>query len=94
MRHGYHLDENRPIEIVFQLTEDQLRIELRDQGPEFDPLAYGANDTSEFEMDMPTETGGFGIRIARMVMDEVSYSREADWNCLQLTKCVRAIAST
>ncbi|MFN3240144.1 MAG: SpoIIE family protein phosphatase [Planctomycetota bacterium] len=94
LRHGYQLDESKPIEVVFQLTEDQLQIELRDQGPEFDPLAYADDDDSEFDMGMPSEAGGYGIRIARMVMDDVEYLRTDGWNCLRLTKCVRVIANT
>jgi len=92
LRHGYQLDEEKPIEVIFELSEDQLQVELRDQGPCFDPLACESQD-SEFDMGMPTETGGYGIRIARMVMDDVHYRREDGWNCLRLTKCVRVIAN-
>ncbi|MCK5941496.1 MAG: ATP-binding protein [Planctomycetes bacterium] len=94
LRHGYHLDESKPVEVVFELTEDQLQIELRDQGPAFDPLAYADSDDSELDTGMPTEVGGYGIRIARMVMDDVQYSRDGEWNSLRLTKCVRVIANT
>jgi serine/threonine-protein kinase RsbW len=93
LRHGYLLDESKPIEVVFELSDDQLQVELRDQGPSFDPLAYEGDD-SDFGMEMPTEAGGYGIRIARMVMDDVQYRREDGWNCLRLTKCVRVNAST
>ena len=92
LRHAYQLDESRPIEVVFSLDEDSLQIELRDQGPEFDPLAY--EDEQLLDGEMPTETGGFGIHIARVVMDEVRYERVDGWNCLRLTKCVRVIANT
>jgi serine/threonine-protein kinase RsbW len=93
LRHGYELDETRPIEVVFELSEDTLQIVLRDQGPAFDPLAY---DTSECSADqsMPQEAGGFGIHIARAVMDTVQYSRENGWNTLRLSKCARVIANT
>ena len=93
LRHGYQLDEQKPIEVVFELTDDQLEVELRDQGPAFDPLAYEA-DEPDVDMGMPSEPGGYGIRIARMVMDELQYRHEDGWNCLRLTKCVRVIAST
>ncbi len=93
LRHGYELDEALPVEVIFELTDDQLQVELKDQGPAFDPLAYDSEE-SEFDMGMPTEVGGFGIRIARMVMDDVQYNRADGWNCLRLTKCVRVIANT
>jgi len=92
LRHGYELDEAKPVEVIFELTEDQLQIALRDQGPAFDPLAYELAEDDP-DADMPTEAGGYGIRIARMVMDDVQYSREDGWNCLRLTKCVRVIAN-
>lgn len=93
LRHGYQLGEEQPIEVIFELTDDKLQVELRDQGPCFDPLAYESEEP-EFDADMPTEAGGFGIRIARMVMDDVQYRRDGSTNCLRLTKCVRVIANT
>ncbi len=92
LRHGYQRDESKPIEVVFGLTDDSLQITLRDQGPAFDPLQY---DTTELDANeaMPTECGGHGIRIARMVMDKVLYERVNGWNTLRLTKCVRVIAN-
>ncbi|MCA8948375.1 MAG: ATP-binding protein [Planctomycetes bacterium] len=85
LRHGYHHDEHEPIEIEFALTNEQLQIELRDRGPEFDPIAHGETEAAAGN-EMPTEAGGFGIHIAQMVMDELSYVRRDGWNCLRLTK--------
>ena len=91
LRHGYDLDESRPIEVVFELGDDSLQIVLRDRGPAFDPLAY---DTSDCDAEtMPREGGGFGIHIARAVMDKVEYRRENGWNELRLSKCARVIAN-
>jgi anti-sigma regulatory factor (Ser/Thr protein kinase) len=92
MRHGYQSDHSRPIVVAFELTDDSLAIELRDQGPPFDPLQY---DTSALDADesMPTQCGGHGIRIVRQVMDKVEYQRDDGWNVLRLTKWGRAIAS-
>lgn len=92
LRHGYRLDASRPVEVEFTLTGDALRIELRDQGPEFDPLAYEC-DEGDDDYGMPSECGGYGIRIARMVMDQVEYARRGEWNCLCLTKFVGATAT-
>jgi anti-sigma regulatory factor (Ser/Thr protein kinase) len=93
LRHGYQLDESRPVEVVFDLQEDSLRITLRDQGPEFDPLSYEMAEVDAASA-MPSEAGGHGIRIARLVMDDVCYAREAGWNVLRMTKGVRVIANT
>lgn len=93
LRHGYDHDYTKPIEVSFELNDDALQIVLRDQGPKFDPLAF---DTSECDVDagIPMEAGGFGIHIARMVMDKVEYTRHDGWNTLRLQKFVRAIANT
>lgn len=93
LRHGYQLDEDQPVEVVFQLTENGLQVELRDQGPYFNPLAVDQSG-SEHEEDMPSEVGGFGIRIARMIMDDVQYQRVSGWNCLRMTKFARVVAHT
>ncbi len=93
LRHGYELDESKPIEVVFTLQEDSFEICLRDQAPPFDPLTYEPVDPVRDD-SMPTEAGGFGIHIARLVMDRIDYERVADWNVVRMTKCVRVIART
>lgn len=92
LRHAYELDETQPIEVQFSVTNDAFEVELRDRGPAFDPLAH---DTKPLELGdaMPAEAGGYGIYIARMVMDEVSYARRDGWNVLRLKKLSRATSS-
>lgn len=92
LRHAYRLDETKPIEVAFELRGDRFQIELRDQGPPFDPLTYEASEAA-YGAEMPTECGGFGIHIARMVMDQVDYAREGNWNVLRLAKDVRVRAT-
>lgn len=92
LRHGYRRDETKPIEVLFCLTDDTLQITLRDQGPAFDPLRHDQTDADE--ASMPTQCGGHGIRIARLVMDRVEYERVDGWNTLRLSKCVRVSANT
>jgi serine/threonine-protein kinase RsbW len=91
LRHGYELDESKPVEVVFTLRDDTFEITLRDQAPPFDPLTYDTVDVGR-ETAMPTECGGFGIHIARLVMDRIEYAREGEWNVLRLCKTVRAVA--
>ncbi|MAD33162.1 MAG: hypothetical protein CMJ88_05335 [Planctomycetes bacterium] len=97
LRHGYQRDHSKPVEVAFEVTGDQLCVELRDQGPEFDPIAFercGSGSAADGAAGFPAEAGGFGIMIARTVMDDVSYERRGDWNCLRMTKCVRVTAHT
>ena len=90
LRHAYQLDESRPIEVGFRLTADSFAVELRDQGPAFDPMQYDSQ--RDDDDSMPSEAGGYGIEIARMVMDDVSYQHVDGWNRLTMTKCVRVVA--
>ena len=87
LRHAYDLDESKPVEVVFTVSCNAIDIELRDQGPPFNPLAH---DTSGLDSgdDMPEEIGGYGIHIAKVVMDEVRYQRTQGWNHLYLRKLV------
>ena len=92
LRHAYELDDKKPIEVAFTVHDDAFEVVLRDQGAEFDPLAYDAADLLDLA-EMPTEAGGFGIHIAKLVMDEVAYERTDGWNILRMKKLVRATAA-
>jgi serine/threonine-protein kinase RsbW len=89
LRHAYELDESQPIEVHFTATNDAFEVELRDRGPAFDPLAHDTSDLATLE-SLPVEAGGYGIYIARMVMDEVVYVRRDGWNLLRMKKLARA----
>jgi anti-sigma regulatory factor (Ser/Thr protein kinase) len=88
LRHAYLLDELKPIEVQFTVTDATFEVELRDRGPEFDPVAQ---DTTaiEYAEGIPPAAGGYGIYIARMVMDEVAYVRRDGWNVLTMRKHAR-----
>lgn len=92
LRHGYQLDETRPVEVVFELRDEAFHVTLRDKGPAFDPLQYEASHLAD-DASMPTETGGYGIHIVRQVMDRIEYRRADGWNALQLTKYARVVAN-
>lgn len=87
LRHGYGGDESRPVQLSFEASADGFQVTVRDQGPEFDPLNI---DLLRSEEQFPQVEGGFGIMIARMVMDSMDYEREGDWNVLRMRKQVTA----
>lgn len=86
LRHGYGGDESRPVQLSFEASPDGFQVTVRDQGPSFDPLQIDLDRGEEF----PEIEGGFGIMIARMVMDSMEYEREGDWNVLRMRKRVEA----
>ncbi len=93
LRHAYKLDHDKPIEVRFEITDERFLMELRDQGPAFDPITH-ETEGSVLAVDMPTKCGGFGIHIVRLVMDHIEYVREGGWNVLRLAKDVHVIANT
>ena len=66
----------------------RLRISFVDDGPPFDPLAFGAPDLAAAGEERPI--GGLGIHIVRSLVHQARYRREGDRNHLHL---VRRVAS-
>jgi anti-sigma regulatory factor (Ser/Thr protein kinase) len=91
LRHAYDCDETLPLQVTFDITADAVAVTLRDQGPPFNPLAHDISDLESI-MAAPTEAGGFGIYIARVVMDEVNYERQGGWNVLRMRKLAARLA--
>lgn len=91
LRHGYQRNEDQPLEVRFAVDAEQFAVTLRDRGPEFDPLTY-IPDPAGVADSMPSVCGGFGIQIAREVMDELGYRRADGWNELTMVKAVRVPA--
>jgi anti-sigma regulatory factor (Ser/Thr protein kinase) len=89
LRHGYGGAEDSPIHLRFDTGDRGISIEMRDRGPEFDPTRILPKPESE---GPPHTEGGYGIMIARVVMDELSYRRDGDWNVLVMTKLSHAAA--
>jgi serine/threonine-protein kinase RsbW len=82
VNHALQRDARKKFQATFGRAGDELFIELRDNGPEFDPTAH---------MDRRREAdaeahGGWGIELVRRFMDEIRYQRKGGENVLRLTK--------
>ncbi len=88
LRYGYHGDPGQPVEVGFIVSDQSVEVTIRDMGPEFNPLEY---ETAPPKGDdgLLQETG-YGIHIAKMVMDHLHYSREEGCNVVRMTKLVGA----
>jgi serine/threonine-protein kinase RsbW len=72
------------IDVRVQLTDDEVRAEVCDDGVAFDPLGVPEPDTSA---DLDSRAiGGLGIFLVRRLMDEVTYARRDERNCLTFAK--------
>ena len=86
LRYAYRGDCVQPVQVAFIVSEHRVEITIRDIGPEFNPLELS---TSHVESDdAPLMESGYGIHIAKMVMDDLSYVREEGCNVLRMTRLV------
>jgi len=85
VNHAYQRDASRTFHVTFDTNGDAFVIELRDDGPAFDPTAAPRKAQAEDD-DLP---GGLGIELVRRHLDEICYQREAGKNILRLTKRLR-----
>ena len=84
VNHALQRDAQRTFQVTLQHTGSAMVIELRDQGPPFDPtLARAAGSLADEDARLP---GGWGIQLVQRYMDEVEYRREGGENVLCLRK--------
>ena len=86
LRHAYGKDDEQPVLVAFEADDRGIQVEIRDQGVAFNPAVVEISDSDDD--GMPQDPGGYGIMIARMVMDRLDYVREGDWNVLSMSKSV------
>ncbi len=81
IKHTYHGDCSRTIEIRCKGDEDKLEIALLDCGPPIDIARIAPRSLSE------VRPGGLGVHFIRSIMDEVLYEhRESCGNVLRMVK--------
>ena len=88
--HGYGDDTYGSISLTATAVPGELRIDLCDSAPPFNPARKP--EPRELDMENPP-VGGLGLVIIHRVMDEVHYAREAKHNCLHLRKRVAGTSS-
>lgn len=76
---GNRLDTNRAIRLSYRLHPDRIAIRIADEGPGFDPGTVPDPTVDPIKMIEAREAkgkrpGGFGIHLARRVMDTVAFN--------------------
>jgi serine/threonine-protein kinase RsbW len=84
IRHAHKGDAAKRLVVEFVPHDDALEILVKDRGAPFE-LAVPRDDPAETLAE-----GGYGIRIMRSWMDEVSVSRENGGNVLRMVRRYRA----
>jgi serine/threonine-protein kinase RsbW len=80
VKHGHKQDPTKEVEISYRLTENWLVVQVRDQGPGFDP-ALVPDPLAEENID---REGGRGLHLIRAYMSWVSYNETG--NCVTMCK--------
>jgi serine/threonine-protein kinase RsbW len=70
IKHGNGQDESKRVEVVFTLEDGSLEVEVRDQGPGFQPEEI----PDPLAPENLLKAYGRGIFFMKQFMDEVSYS--------------------
>ena len=90
IEHGYGpgAGEGAEVELLFEVSEDELVLVLRDRAPEaFD------GEGPEVDLDRyraERKVGGLGLHLMRRLFDQVDFAREADGtNLVRLVRRVR-----
>ena len=78
--HAYAEDPDNHIDIKFILDSRNIRIEMRDTGQPFNPDSVPEPDLEEVQIH------GYGLFLARELMDTVNYHSYPDHNLWILTK--------
>ena len=88
-RHGYAGNQSMPIQIGMEVSSEGFSVEIRDRGVRFDPVAYHSVPPESADGE-EVVSGGYGLVIVKMVMDEFDYSYENGWNVVRASKSVHA----
>jgi sigma-B regulation protein RsbU (phosphoserine phosphatase) len=83
VNHALQRDAQKIFQVAAEKRGEQFVIELRDNGPAFDPTATTARKPQQEDDDLP---GGWGIELVRRYTDEIRYTREGSENVLRLVK--------
>lgn len=76
--------DEHTIAIRLSVDDEFIKVEIEDDGLEFNPVTFGEPDTTLSVEDRPI--GGLGIHLVKQTMDDVFYQRVEGRNVLILKK--------
>jgi serine/threonine-protein kinase RsbW len=90
IKHGYHGQRDRPVQVLVDQRPDQIVLEVIDEAP---PMPQGLLEnpsSAPFAYDDPGVSempeSGIGLALIRMNMDEVQYTSAGGQNHLRMVK--------
>lgn len=88
--YAYDDGERHTIEVTVEVGADRVSVRISDDGHPFNPASQTPPDVALTLEDR--EVGGLGIHLMGSLMDEVTYTRQADRNMIELVKYLPAKA--
>jgi anti-sigma regulatory factor (Ser/Thr protein kinase) len=85
IQHGYNGREEYDITIRFSLDKHNLRIQIKDGAPEFNPINVPEPDDLNKTLE-DRNVGGLGIHLVKKFTDNFSYRRMNSKNVITLLK--------
>ena len=86
VEHAYRDATPGAVVVEANLVGDEVVVEVRDRGPEFDPLEGPLPELGDALGER--RVGGLGLRLLRRLVDDARYRRADGWNRLVLVKRV------
>jgi anti-sigma regulatory factor (Ser/Thr protein kinase) len=80
-------DPAQSFEVVLDVIDQSLCVELRDDGPPFDPMIKAETEPVANDGDPP---GGWGIQLARRHVETMTYSRDGSFNVLRFSSRLKS----
>jgi serine/threonine-protein kinase RsbW len=79
--HAYPAGESGVVSLTYSVpTPGELRVEVADQGAEFNPLTAAQPDLN---LNLESRSiGGLGILLVKALAPSIAYRRDRDWNRL------------
>lgn len=84
IKHAYHGDDGKEIDLAVIIDDDRFTVRIRDEGLSFEPQKY--SEPNIFELAQSRRKGGFGVQIMKRLMDDVQYRTMGHTNEVSLTK--------
>ncbi|MDX1984121.1 MAG: ATP-binding protein [Bryobacteraceae bacterium] len=85
IEHAYGSDQTKEVIVRARLNEDTIEIQVEDTGKGFDPGTIEQKELTKLIAER--RSGGLGMRMMQMVMDEVQYSiKPGERNELRMIK--------
>jgi len=79
----------RTVKMRITAADGEVRVDLKDDGIAFDPFAEAPVPDLDIDIeDRPV--GGLGVFLVKEMMDQVTYERRGEHNCISLSKRVDA----